>query len=227
MSTALAIFVKTPEYSPIKTRLAAGIGAEQAVRFHALAAAAVAAVAKAATPDITPYWAVAEPEALEHPLWADLPTVWQGRGGLGARLDSICAQLQERHGRVLLIGADAPQLTVELLRSALSALDDPHTPLVLGPAGDGGFWLFGTRVAIPARAWRAPRYSSADTIADLRQALAPLGNIAVLPMLNDVDTPDDLLQLAQALDALPALLPAQQALRDWLAARSGRKRACA
>lgn len=227
MSAALAIFVKTPRLSPTKTRLAKGIGTPAARQFHVLAAAAVAAVARAAQPDIMPCWAVAEAEALDDPSWADLPNVWQGPGDLGDRLHRVCQQLQSRHGRVLLIGADAPQLTVTLLRSALDALHDPSTPMVLGPADDGGFWLFGSRVAIPACIWHAPRYSSSDAAADLSQALRPLGNIASLPALNDVDTAADLPRLSDAMDALPEPLPAQQVLRDWLAVRSTGTQVCA
>ncbi len=69
MSASLAIFVKTPGYSPVKTRLAASIGQRRAEQFHRLAAAAVAAVAKAAMPAVTPYWAIAERDALHDPLW--------------------------------------------------------------------------------------------------------------------------------------------------------------
>ena len=48
------------------------------------------------------------------------------------------------------------------------------------------------------------------------------GNIAVLPILTDVDDAADLPALVQALDALPDPLPAQRALRDWLHGASGR-----
>ena len=45
---SIAIFVKTPGLSPVKTRLAEGIGRDQAEAFHPASAAAVAAVAKSA-----------------------------------------------------------------------------------------------------------------------------------------------------------------------------------
>jgi rSAM/selenodomain-associated transferase 1 len=216
MSAALAIFVKTPGHSPVKTRLAASIGQQRAEHFHRLAAAAVAAVARAAMPGVQPCWAVAERDALDDPMWSALPTLWQGEGTLGARLHHVCASLQQRHGRVLLIGADAPQIRVELLSAALEALDDPATPFVLAPAHDGGFWLFGTRQPIPEAAWLAPRYSCADTASALTKALSSDGAIASLPMLNDVDDGDDLASLIVDLKALPAPLPEQRQLLDWL-----------
>ena len=53
--TAVAIFVKTPGLSPLKTRLAKGIGSALATEFHRRAAAAVSAVARAAGSDIRPH----------------------------------------------------------------------------------------------------------------------------------------------------------------------------
>jgi rSAM/selenodomain-associated transferase 1 len=216
MSAALAIFVKTPGHSPVKTRLAASIGQQRAEHFHRLAAAAVAAVARAATPAVQPCWAVAERDALDDLIWNALPTLWQGEGTLGARLHHVCASLQQRHGRVLLIGADAPQIRVDLLSAALEALDDPATPFVLAPAHDGGFWLFGTRQPVPEAAWMALRYSCVDTASMLIEALSSDGAIAPLPLLNDVDDGDDLASLIFDLKALPAPLPEQRELLDWL-----------
>lgn len=222
-AAALAIFVKTPGHSPIKTRLAGRIGVDNAIVFHCLAAAAVMQVACAvgdADRDLQAYWGVAEHEGLRDPLWWELPTLWQGHGDLGVRLHRIYSHLQRSHGCVLLLGADTPQLTPELLRAALNALNDPATPLVLGDARDGGFWLFGGRVPIPETIWRNVRYSQADTAAQLRAAIMPLGHIANLPTLTDVDNVSDLAALVDALDALPDPLPAQRTLRAWLQART-------
>lgn len=216
MSAALAIFVKTPGHSPVKTRLAASIGQRRAEHFHRLAAAAVAAVARAAMPAVNPCWAVAERDALADPSWDALPKLWQGEGSLGARLHRVCAQLQSRHGRVLLIGADTPQISTHLLRQALAALDSEATPLVLGRAHDGGFWLFGTRRPVPEAAWLAPRYSCADTASVLVDALATTGACAALPVLNDVDEGSDLASLVVDLKALTEPLPEQRGLLEWI-----------
>lgn len=216
MSTGLAIFVKTPGHSPIKTRLARDIGRADAEQFHRLAAEAVASVARAAGEALTPYWAVAEATALGESCWQDLPRLAQGDGDLGQRLDHICAQLLARHERALLIGADAPQITPALLHQAITALDRPGTDFVLGPATDGGFWLFGTRIAVPAAVWQAPAYSRPTTGADLCKASMHHGHTARLATLGDVDTADQFTVLARDLDALASLTAAQQHLRQWL-----------
>ena len=215
MTAALAIFVKTPGFSPIKTRLAASIGTRAAIEFHCLAARAVAEVAGAAGDGLQPCWAVAERAAMGDPLWQDLPRLWQGEGSLGERLHQIYFTLQATHERVLLVGADAPQITPALLRRAVNVLESGNRPFALGDARDGGFWLFGGRESIARETWYGVRYSQADTAAQLRNALRIQGEVATLPTLNDVDAGQDLASLAEAL-ALLDPLPTQRALARWL-----------
>lgn len=216
MTAALAIFVKTPGLSPVKTRLAAGIGAPAALRFHQLASAATAEVARACEPWLTPYWAIAEADPVAAAAWPSFAPLQQGEGGLGERLHAVYAELQARHGRVLLIGADAPQLTSALLQRALTRLDDPQSPFVIGDASDGGFWLFGGRAPIPRDVWASVRYSQAQTASDLRQHLLPHGAVGSVGHLTDVDNVEDLASLRDALDAMGELVSAQHALRHWL-----------
>lgn len=214
--TAVAIFVKTPGLSPVKTRLARGIGSAHATEFHSRAAAAVGAVARAAAPDLAPYWAVAEQDALAHPAWSAFATLWQGDGDLGTRLDRVYSELLERHGSVLLIGADAPQVTPALLRHAARTVRDAEPPYAIGPATDGGFWLFGGRAPVPPDVWRSVAYSRANTGAQLAEALRRFGSISLLPALADTDEAADLPALTSALRCLRDPLPEQATLAAWL-----------
>jgi glycosyltransferase A (GT-A) superfamily protein (DUF2064 family) len=216
VTTALAIFVKTPGLSPIKTRLAASIGQRAATEFHCLAARAVAEVAGATGDGLRPCWAVAERASLGDPLWSDLPTLWQGEGPLGERLHRIYGTLQAVHERVLLVGADAPQITPALLDRAVDALRSNDARFVMGAARDGGFWLFGGRAPIAHETWCGVRYSRPKTAAQLRKALRMRDDATALPVLGDVDTAQDLAPLADALDALTAPTPGQRAIRTWL-----------
>jgi len=215
-STAVAIFVKTPGLNEVKTRLARGVGISLATEFHRRAAAAVAAMARSAMPTIMPYWAVAEREGLRHPLWRAFPTCWQGDGGLAARLNTIYANLQERPGRALLIGADAPQVTAALLLRAASWLAGDEVQYLLGPARDGGFWLFGGNAPVAEDIWHRVPYSQADTGQLLADAIRPLGTFSLLPTLTDTDFADDLPRLLAELAALGEMPPEQARLMDWL-----------
>ena len=215
-AAGLAIFVKTPGYSPLKTRLAQAIGRDAAEAFHRLAAAAVADVviqAQATLPGLVAYWAVAEADAVDAPIWHGLPRIAQGEGDLGARMRHVCDVLRERHGRVVLIGADAPQLCADDLIAACTALDAHDS--VIGPSADGGFWLFGTRTAVPDVAWRDTPWSQADTASRFVHALGA-ASMTSLRLLRDVDTVDDLVALADTLHDVPTPTPTQAALALWL-----------
>jgi glycosyltransferase A (GT-A) superfamily protein (DUF2064 family) len=217
MNGGLAIFVKTPGLSPIKTRLAATRGAAFAEHWHRLAAAAVASVVQrfVERSGWQAYWAVAEADGLCS--WSGFPGLLQPQGGLGARMAGIHAELLGRHGRAVLIGADSPQLTCGHLLAADRALggDADH---VLGAAEDGGFWLLGSRLPIDAAIWASVRYSQPDTGSRMQQALAEQARCRQLDRLRDVDSDHDLGPLHADLLALAAPTAAQQALTAWLGA---------
>ncbi|MFZ2752181.1 MAG: TIGR04282 family arsenosugar biosynthesis glycosyltransferase [Lysobacteraceae bacterium] len=215
-SAGLAIFVKTPGHSPLKTRLAQAIGQDAAEVFHRHAAAAVADVvmqAQASMPGLVAYWAVAEADALDTPIWRALPRIAQGDGDLGARMRTVCGTLRERHGRAVLIGADAPQLRADDVLAAGTALDTHDH--AIGPSEDGGFWLFGTRIAVPEHAWSETPWSQSDTAMRFLDALGD-SSVATLRRLRDVDIVDDLDALVEAMRALSAPTPKQAALARWL-----------
>lgn len=216
MTPALAIFTKTPGLSPIKTRLAAGIGTQAAEDFHRLAAAATAEVALACGHAVEPYWAVAEDDPRADAAWPDFPRLRQGPGGLGERLHHIHARLQARHGAVLMIGTDIPQVTPVLILRAVDILARPDAVHVLGPAADGGFWLFGGNQPVDRTAWLEVPFSTPAAADVLCRNLAGDGKLERLPRLVDVDTRDDLAGLAVALARLDSPTPGQFRLAEWL-----------
>ncbi|MDI1254002.1 DUF2064 domain-containing protein [Thermomonas sp.] len=212
----IAIFVKTPRHSPLKTRLAAGIGVDAAQQFHLLAADAVAAVARQAQRDmplLTTHWAVAETAALDELLWASLPRIDQGEGDLGARMCHVTESMFTRFDAALLLGADTPQITVADIVAATHGLQTSQH--VLGPSIDGGFWLFATSGGVPAMAWSTTPWSRADTATRFCDGLGDV-SITRLRSLRDVDAIDDLSPLWSALDALRDPLPEQTRLANWL-----------
>jgi uncharacterized protein len=220
MSGALAIFVKTPGHSPVKSRLAATVGVAIAEAWHRHAAAAVAEVAAAAArvDGAEVYWAVAERAAVGSDAWPHFPHLAQGEGGLGARMGRVHAALVRRHGHGLLLGADTPQLATADLAAALRWCAAPDAHQAIGPASDGGFWLYaGNRPTAIAR-WEAVSYSRSDTAPAFRTAFADRGDWLELPTLTDVDHGADLAAMRRELAALADPLPAQRALADWLTA---------
>lgn len=214
-STAVAIFVKTPGYSQVKSRLAATIGVPLAEEFFRLSLeatkSAVIQSIRSSSGNLEAYWAVAEKECLNHPLWNDFETVTQGEGGLGDRLDLVYKNLLKKHDSVLLIGADLPHLDFKKLTEAQRLLST-NSQFVMGKTDDGGFYLFGGRTKIEKDLWTSVTYSS-ETTAD--ELISKLGKkrFVFLEKNFDIDHEVDLKRLSTYTN--PNLLPAQEFIVDW------------
>jgi rSAM/selenodomain-associated transferase 1 len=119
-------------------------------------------------------------------------TVPQGSGSLGLCLQrQVIRALREGSPAVLLIGTDLPQVTATDLRQACLLLN--RSPLVLGPATDGGYWLIGLQRSSPLLfsgiAW------GSDQVLKQTQAQARRAGLAsqFLAQAADLDRPADLL----------------------------------
>ena len=213
--TAVAIFVKTPGLSPIKTRLAATIGVSLAEHWHQLAAQAVAEIAQAAS--IGPvYWAVAEAEGVDYPLWQGLPRRLQPQGALGTRMAHIHNGLIQSHGQAILLGADTPQIVPTDLVQASDWLSKTSPRQVIGPATDGGFWGYGSNRVIEPNRWERIAYSQADTLKTFQAQFDGVGSWLSLATHTDVDEQHDMSEAHRALSALSKPSPTQRALVKWL-----------
>ena len=219
MSGAIAVFVKTPGLSPIKTRLAATLGRDTAEAFHLASAQSVSSVVQELSKltDIQSYYAVAEQAALNHSYWQDLPCVWQGEGGLGERMAHIYQTLLAEYDFVILVGADIPQMTsTELLGAVTWLPHEEQARLVFAPSVDGGFWAVGGNCNIPQAIWTDVVYSETDTGAQFFNKIEQLGDIKTLSLLRDVDDVSDLLPLRDDLLNLTEPLPEQHELIRFL-----------
>ena len=228
MTPGLALFVKTPGRSPVKSRLWPAIGREAAEALYLECAAAVAEAARTLQDagGVHAYWAVAEAEgegdagvAASSPPWHTLPVIAQGDGGLGERMALVYATLCARHGGAMLIGADVPQVSAATLADAVASLD--AADLVIGPSADGGFWLVGGRIDLPRAAWTAPRYSTDHARADFLAALPTHLRVHQLDTAHDLDDADDLPAVVAALAALPQPTASQQRVARRLHALLG------
>jgi len=219
MSGAIAVFVKTPGVSPVKTRLAVNLGKQNAEAFHIASSRAVESIVQSLSEqeNIESYYAVAEPSTLNHIYWQNLSSIWQGEGGLGERMAHIYQSLLSQHDYVILVGADSPQMTVKQLQQATDWL--PHNEqarLAFAPSVDGGFWLFGGNCHIPRSVWTDVTYSQSDTGEQFANKIKKLGDLKLLETLRDVDEVDDLIHLQNDLNTLHSPTVAQQELNHFL-----------
>ncbi len=219
-AAAIVAFVKTPGLSPIKTRLAVGMGVAAAEEFYGLSVAAVEATLRevASATGAKAYWAVAEDLGMNHSRWEKFSRLYQGSGDLGSRLDNIFSQLTMEYSVVIGVGADAPQLSPACLVSALATLSDPQSrkSFVVGKCYDGGFYLIGTNRELPRTVWESTPYSVNSTAERLLAELTPRGEVQLLDTLTDVDEIGNLSDLHRELVALKSPHLAQQRLLEWL-----------
>jgi rSAM/selenodomain-associated transferase 1 len=124
--------------------------------------------------------------------------VAQGAGSLGLRMQrQVLRATREGAPGVVLIGSDLPVLGAADLLAAVAALEQPpldQTPVVLGPAGDGGYWLIGRRQAIP-QLFSGIEWGSERVLAQtLEQARRAGLQIQLLRGQDDLDRPPDLIR---------------------------------
>ena len=120
----------------------------------------------------------------------------QGQGDIGIRMGrALKHAFTQGFETVVIIGSDIPDITTDILQNAFEILKD--IDLVLGPAGDGGYYLIGVHRKT-FRHWNPRLFNdiSWGTENVLPQTLTiaeKLGlNYSLLDTLNDVDRPEDL-----------------------------------
>jgi hypothetical protein len=213
MKGAAAVFVKTSGFSPLKTRLAASVGEPEAHEFYRLACRSLAEQLSSTAQLEQAYWAVAEPIPDVENHWGDFPLLAQGSGGLGQRLATVYTELLSRHDYAILLGADTPQLTSQHLLETHRRLRE--VDVVIGPATDGGFYLFASRQPLRPELWEAVPYSQDDTCQRLVAELGSGTRVHWLPPLSDVDVVEDLPKMCRDLTEVRPLSPAQSQLLEW------------
>ena len=188
----ILVFVRAPEAGRVKTRLAADLGAEGALRVYRRLAEHTVREARAAGGELRIHFTPPDREAEVRAWLGDGPLYLPQSGGdLGARMESAFrAAFDAGAERVVIIGSDLPDLSAALLRRAFEALDT-H-PAVLGPARDGGYYLLGLRALIPGIFAGVP-WSTAEVLAVTLARLRAAGaEPALLDTLTDVDEVGDL-----------------------------------
>jgi uncharacterized protein len=181
----LFVFAKAPRPGHVKTRLAAGIGAAAACAFYERTLREVLGHL-----DGTDAWqtrlAVTPDEAAEDSsLWPrPTPRVVQGPGDLGMRMGRLLARASPE-GPVIVVGSDIPELRAEHVAAAFETLT--RHDLVLGPAGDGGYWLIGASVPLPESVLSGVRWSTEHALADTLHNAAALSVALLADELEDVD----------------------------------------
>jgi rSAM/selenodomain-associated transferase 1 len=186
------VFVRAPEAGRVKTRLAATLGAEGALRVYRRLAEHTLREARAVGGEVRVHFTPADAGDEVRAWLGDGPRYLpQSAGDLGARMEAAFrTAFEDGAERVVIIGSDLPELSAALLRRAFGALET-H-PAVIGPARDGGYYLLGMRTMIGGLFDAIP-WSTDQVLARTLDRLRAAGiEPAFLDTLSDVDEMDDL-----------------------------------
>jgi len=193
---ALLLFARYPFTGPVKTRLAAGIGAGNARRLYYCFLKDIFAQLEQLDPGVelfvffAPAAAAPEFRDLFGGGFACLP---QEGGTLGERMQNAFREVFKRGiARAVVIGSDLPGLGAAELKDAFARLR--REPAVIGPALDGGYYLLGlNREVYSSRVFEDISWSSPAVFPGTMQRFGELGvKPAVLGPMADIDDLADL-----------------------------------
>jgi len=178
------VFARAPRLGAVKRRLARGIGARAALRFHLATSSRLLRALSRDRRFCTVLATTPDRAAARWPV--RLPRIGQGRGDLGARMHRACRRFPR--GRVAVIGCDIPEATAADVASAFRALGRAQAGF--GPAEDGGYWLVALSPRRPARPFAGVRWSTRHALSDTLANFTGR-RVALLRTLRDVDTKED------------------------------------
>ena len=179
------VFARAPVLGTVKTRLAADIGAVQALAFYRrITHALIRRIGRdrrwRTVLALTPH-----PALRAHQQWPSCQArIGQRAGDLGRRM----ARVLDAEPRVpaLVIGSDVPDIAAFHVARAFAALG--KADLVFGPAFDGGYWLVGRRPGLALGGlFAGVRWSSPHALTDTLANVPAHRKAALLAPLEDID----------------------------------------
>ena len=187
----ILVFARFPEIGRCKTRLAKGLGKENALLIYRALLDHTLAVVKS-SPGLGVLFADPDEHVADAPEWAAGMDAYhpQGPGNLGEKLArAVRKSFAEGARRVILIGCDCPQISKDSVVSSFQALEQHD--VVLGPTNDGGYYLIGMKESL-AFLFQGIPWSSEKVLEKTLNALNfhSLSYI-LLDIFSDVDTQAD------------------------------------
>jgi rSAM/selenodomain-associated transferase 2/rSAM/selenodomain-associated transferase 1 len=213
----LIVFTRLPQPGRAKTRLIPSLGAEGAATVHAALArktiAAATRLCRLRSCELEIRYADGSADEMANWFGAGLNYRAQEGGDLGERLaQAMATAFDEGAAKVVIVGADSPDLSVERIAEAFDSLQ--HRDVVLGPAFDGGYYLIGLNRPQSSLFqhidWGTEKVHSQT----LQQARRERLRVHQLQPLADVDFPEDLVVCRRYADEFARALPTCRA--GWL-----------
>lgn len=189
MNNGLLIFIKNPIKGKAKTRLAATVGDDEALRIYKELLKHTRQIAT--NIDANRY--------LFYGFFIDNEDDWsndkfnkflQIDGSLGDKMkDAFEKVFTDGNQKVIIIGSDCASLTPEIVSNAFLQLDNHD--FVIGPADDGGYYLIGMNSFEPT-IFDGVAWSTEAVLPKTIENIKALNkNYALLTVLSDIDYEED------------------------------------
>jgi len=144
--TAIIVFTKFPVEGKVKTRLAKNMGNKFAVSFYRVCAEhTFKELIKVKETGSELFLFCSEENEIEQVMnWAGNNFNYYSQQGndLGLKMyNAFETVFKKGYKKVIIVGTDAPDVSMNLVQSVISVLD--NYSVVIGPANDGGYYLLG------------------------------------------------------------------------------------
>jgi len=186
----LLIFIKNPKPGKVKTRLAETVGKDKAYQVYLdLLNYTISEAMKVDSARQVWYsFYIDREDKIDEDSFQK--SVQSGKD-LGEKMMNAFAQgFKDGYGKIVIIGSDCPEIAASIIEDAFEKLD--AFDVVLGPSEDGGYYLLGMRQLIPELFsnidWSTERVLQQTMVAIQQKKLT----WHQLPVLNDIDTEEDL-----------------------------------
>lgn len=192
VTAEILMFLKAPRPGAVKTRLAAAVGEKDACAiYRQLADRQIGSLPMDCSVSIVYDPPDSETEMKEW-LGDRFRFEAQAPGALGARMESATRGAFDRGAEwVILIGGDCPELGAEDFEKCLARLRSGDD-VVIGPASDGGYYLFGLSRFDP-RLFADIPWSTTEVLRASEERLRSIGyRWSLLAEKEDVDDPPSL-----------------------------------
>lgn len=207
MKEALVILAQAPLAGQVNTRLIGTLTAEQAAELYVCFLRDTFAMMEAVQEErenlslALCYTPAEELEAFEAADIDGCLLLAQRGDSLGERLQNCCADLVELgFGSIILIGADSPTLSDEIMHEAFKRLLAPNQ-IVIGPTTDGSCYLIGLN-SLPPQLCEQVDWPAENLLPPIQAcAVQPDMALSFLPKWYTVITPADVQQLQQQIAA--------------------------
>ncbi len=190
MNTALIIFVRHPQLGTVKTRLAATIGDENALKVYQLLLQHTYDLIKNLPLHIYVYYAG---EVMEKDLWSreNIFKKQQNGNNLGDRMGNAFTDVfLNGYEKVIIIGSDCYELTTAIIHRSIHALNE--NDIVIGPAKDGGYYLLGMKAPFK-NVFENMEWSTATVFnKTMEKITADKMKVHILATLSDIDVEGDI-----------------------------------